>query len=212
MGQKVGSNIRTGGLCIKEFAKKMSTVCIREAVDADLATVLALYAQPEIDDGDVMSEEEAKVIFDRFRSYPNYKLYVACVGSEIIGTFSLLIVENLAHRGAPSGLVEDVVVAVEHQRKGIGKWMMRSAIDRCREAGCYKMALSSSIRRTVAHEFYESLGFVRHGYSFLVETRGANKTIEPTAAAPSACGRAGSSAAPQLRQRPASGGCGSASR
>jgi hypothetical protein len=31
------------------------------------------------------------------------------------------------------------------------------------------MALSSSRQRSAAHRFYESLGFVRHGYSFSTE-------------------------------------------
>ena len=142
---------------------------VRQALEDDLPGVLALYAQPEIDNGDVLSIEEARTLFRRFRSYPDYKLYVACLDQKVVGTFALLIVENLAHRGAPSGLVEDVVVAVAHQSQGIGKQMMRFALDRCREAGCYKMALSSSLRRSAAHGFYESLGFVRHGYSFSTE-------------------------------------------
>ena len=37
----------------------------------------------------------------------------------------------------------------------------------CRAAGCYKLTLSSNIARQGAHAFYDSLGFERHGYSFL---------------------------------------------
>jgi GNAT superfamily N-acetyltransferase len=151
------------------FAKTVSPICIREAVDDDLAAVLALYAQPEIDNGDILSPQNARTILERFRSYPNYKLYVACREGEVVGTFTLLIMENLAHRGAPSGVVEDVVVAARHQRGGVGKKMMRFALDHCREAGCYKMALSSGAHRLAAHRFYDSLGFVRHGYSFRME-------------------------------------------
>lgn len=142
---------------------------LRPATADDLPAVLALYAQPDIDGGDVLSPAQAQPIFARFQAYPNYKLYVACAGAEVVGTFSLLIVENLAHRGAPSGLVEDVVVSVAHQHRGIGKQMMRFALDRCREAGCYKMALSANQHRAAAHRFYESLGFVRHGFSFVAD-------------------------------------------
>ncbi len=147
----------------------MNSVLIRQATDDDLEAVLALYAQPEIDNGDLLGIEEARSRFQRFRTYPDYKLYVACLGREVVGTFTLLIVDNLAHRGAPSGLVEDVAVSVEHQGRGVGKRMMRFALDRCREAGCYKMALSSNVRRLAAHRFFESLGFIKHGYSFLME-------------------------------------------
>jgi ribosomal protein S18 acetylase RimI-like enzyme len=38
-----------------------------------------------------------------------------------------------------------------------------------REAGCYKLVLSSNQKRERAHAFYESLGFQRHGFSFVIE-------------------------------------------
>ncbi len=44
--------------------------------------------------------------------------------------------------------------------------MMVHAINLCRERGCYKMVVSSNLKRPKAHVFYESLGFERHGYSF----------------------------------------------
>lgn len=47
---------------------------IRKAEAGDLADVLALYAQPDIDDGDVLTREEASRILDRFARYPDYTL------------------------------------------------------------------------------------------------------------------------------------------
>ncbi|MEX5218431.1 MAG: GNAT family N-acetyltransferase [Nitrospira sp.] len=52
------------------------------------------------------------------------------------------------------------------QGQGVGKAMMAQAIKLCRERGCYKMVISSNLKRPKAHAFYESLGFERHGYSF----------------------------------------------
>jgi GNAT superfamily N-acetyltransferase len=150
-----------------DCASPSPALSIRAATAADLPSVLALYAQPEIDAGQILPLDQAEAIFRRMRSYPNYTLYVASLGDRIVGTFSLLIADNLAHLGAPSGVVEDVVVAVEEQGKGIGKQMMRFALERSREHGCYKMALSSNARRTAAHHFYDSLGFERHGLSFV---------------------------------------------
>ena len=51
--------------------------------------------------------------------------------------------------------------------QGVGKAMMEHAREQCRLAGCYKLALSSNLRREAAHRFYEALGFERHGYSFV---------------------------------------------
>jgi GNAT superfamily N-acetyltransferase len=142
---------------------------IRPAAAADLEKVLALYAQPEFDAGDVLPLETAKRLWQRFADYPDYTLYVAERAADVVGSFALLVMHNLGHLGAPSAIVEDVVVAPAFQRHGIGKAMMQFAIDRCREKGCYKVMLSSNAKREDAHAFYESLGFVRHGFSFRID-------------------------------------------
>jgi len=143
---------------------------IRPAEKTDLPEVLRLYAQPNMDNGLILSILEAEAVFERMQRYPNYRLYVAADNDElIVGTFALLIMDNLGHLGAPSGIVEDVVVDPACQGRGIGKAMMQYARRACKEAGCYKFALSSNLKRTQAHAFYDSLGFERHGYSFLVE-------------------------------------------
>jgi GNAT superfamily N-acetyltransferase len=142
---------------------------IRKATATDLPAVLKLFAQKDIDNGDVLSLEEAKKVFSKIGLYPNYSLYVAENADNLVGTFELLIMDNLAHKGQPSGIVEDVVVDAEYQSQGIGRQMMEYAIDVCRKNGCYKMALSSSLKRERVHRFYENLGFQKHGYSFLIE-------------------------------------------
>jgi GNAT superfamily N-acetyltransferase len=143
-------------------------LAIREATRADLPAVLALYAQPGFDDGDVLSVPEAEAMLDRLKAYPDYALYVAQEAGAIVGTFALLVMDNLGHRGAPSAIVEDVVVALDRQGRGLGTRMMEAAIGMARARGCYKLALSSNMKRTAAHAFYEGLGFERHGYSFRV--------------------------------------------
>jgi GNAT superfamily N-acetyltransferase len=146
--------------------REQTAIRIRAATAHDLPGVLALYAQPEIDDGDVLPIEAAQVLFARFADYPDYTLYVAEQADAIVGSFALLVMHNLGHLGAPSGIVEDVVVSPHLHGHGVGQAMMRFAIEQCRDKGCYKLALSSNARRERAHRFYEQLGFERHGYSF----------------------------------------------
>lgn len=157
-----------------------SDLVIRPATVADLPAVLALYAQPDFDDGDVMTPAEAAGFLDRFAAYPDYTLYVALDGDVVVGSFALLVMDNIGHRGAPSAIVEDVVVAPEAQGRGVGAAMMRFALRACRDKGCYKMMLSSNARRERAHAFYEGLGFARHGYSFRVNL-GNNAASEAAA-------------------------------
>jgi len=146
------------------------TLQIRQATQKDISAVLDLYAQPGLDDGQVLSEEAAQEVFAQFSRYPNYRLFVAVDGATVVGTYALLVMHNLAHRGTPSAIAEDVVVAAERQGQGIGRHMMAHAVAEARAAGCYKLALSSNRKRTQAHAFYESLGFAQHGLSFVIET------------------------------------------
>lgn len=151
----------------------MSAVFMREANESDLDEVLALYQGVEDSPEHVLTLDEARTILARFRDYPSYRLWVACEnagpGADVVGTYALLVMHNLAHRGAPSAIVEDVVVAADRKGQGIGRQMMAHAVQQAHEAGCYKLALSSHRKRTDAHAFYESLGFAQHGLSFSIE-------------------------------------------
>ncbi|MDY0039560.1 MAG: GNAT family N-acetyltransferase [Desulforhabdus sp.] len=147
------------------------SIFCREASKGDLPEVLRLYAQPGFDDGKVLSLSAAESLFERIAHYPDYKIYVALSGVQIVGTFALLIMDNLGHLGAPSAIIEDVAVDPQWQGRGLGKTMMRHALRVCSEKGCYKAVVSSNLRREQAHAFYESLNFERHGYSFRVNLK-----------------------------------------
>ncbi len=121
-----------------------------------------------MDDGQTLPLAEAERVFDRMARYPDYRMYVAIRDDRIVGAFALLIMDNLGHQGTPSGVIEDVVVDPQCQGQGIGKAMVQHALRLCGEKGCYKLALSSNLKRERAHAFYESLGFERHGYSLSV--------------------------------------------
>ena len=144
-------------------------VDIRKAVEADLPAILRLYAQPGIDDNRVLGLDEALLIFRKMESYPRYHVYVATSGDAIVGTFAMLVMDNLAHLGAPSAVVEDVCVDEGVRGRGVGGAMMKFAMETASECGCYKLTLSSNLRRERAHAFYRSLGFEQHGVSFFVD-------------------------------------------
>lgn len=156
------------------------TVHVREAFKEDLPDILSLLSQPDMDDGEALSLAEAERLFGRMARYPDYRIYLAIRDDRIVGTFALLIMDNLAHQGAPSGVIEDVAVDPHSQGQGIGTAMVRHALRVCGEKGCYKVALSSNLKRERAHAFYESLGFERHGYSFkIVPPLPADATLRP---------------------------------
>ncbi len=145
----------------------MSDVVLREAAEGDVAAILDLYLSAGIADAGFTVDEGREKLAE-FRRYPSLRVFVAEIEGVVVGTYELLIMDNLAKRGARSGVVEDVAVAPAMQGRGVGRAMMLHAFEQCRRAGCYKLVLSSNAKREEAHRFYESLGFERHGYSFRV--------------------------------------------
>lgn len=150
----------------------MNDLTIREATEDDLPAILNLYLATDIGDNRNFTLAEARAQLTQFRQYPSFRIFVALAGSEVVGTYELLIMDNMAKRGKKSGIVEDVAVDPGHQGQGIGRAMMAHALEQCRQAGCYKLTLSSNLRREDAHRFYDALGFERHGYSFRTDISG----------------------------------------
>lgn len=142
----------------------MEKVTIREVRRDDLEAIRELYYQPDFHDGEPIPMEQTERILEEMEQYPYYKVFVALNSDRVVGTFSLAILQSLS--GDFAGVIEDVVVREECRGQGIGEQMIRFALERGKEAGCYKVALSSNVKRARAHHFYESLGFERHGYSF----------------------------------------------
>ncbi|MCX7914515.1 MAG: GNAT family N-acetyltransferase [Thermodesulfovibrionales bacterium] len=142
---------------------------IREASLSDLPDILLLHSYLEFDESKVLTLSEAERVCERIKKYPNYKIYIGIVDNVVVATFALLIMERLGHKGTPSGIVEDIVVHPQWRRKGIGKSIIQFAMERCKEKGCYKLTLSSNMKRLDAHLFYDSVGFKKHGYSFVID-------------------------------------------
>jgi len=143
------------------------SLTFREANRQDLPRILDLYARAL--DGRALKVDDAERLFERIQRYPDYRLHLAETDGRLAGTFALLIMDNLGECGTPSGIIEDVVVEPEYQRRGIGRAMMQHALAICRQKGCYKLMLSSNLARSGAHAFYESLGFEKHGFSFRID-------------------------------------------
>jgi GNAT superfamily N-acetyltransferase len=149
---------------------------IREARIQDLPEILRLLRV--LDAEAEMSVSEAKDIFERMDAYPHYRCYIAEEDDKPVGTFCMIICDNLGHAGRKFAVVENVVVDPFCQGQGIGQALMKAAMEEAAEHGCYKLMLSSNEKRTAAHRFYDNLGFARHGVSFRVEVDGPRHTEE----------------------------------
>lgn len=137
------------------------TVEIQPAVHGDLEALLGLLDElhaggdrPPRPDG-----ERARETWERILGQEGRTILIAEDGGRPVGAADVTVVSNLTHRAAPWAIVENVVVAGERRRQGIGRALMNAAVARARSAGCYKVQLLSLREREEAHEFYRALGF-----------------------------------------------------
>jgi len=68
--------------------------------------------------------------------------------------------DYMALRG-PAGAIYDVVVDPEHRRKGIGRSLLRAAMEFLRSRGSPRVVLSTAWRNEPAQKLFESAGFRR---------------------------------------------------
>jgi GNAT superfamily N-acetyltransferase len=90
---------------------------------------------------------------------PNNQVYVAEREGKVVGTFQLTFIRQLSYGGCLVAQVESVHVHSTQRSHGIGRVMMEYAIAEARRRGALRIQLTSNVRRTRAHEFYERLGF-----------------------------------------------------
>ena len=140
----------------------MTEVIFREAVRADLPDVLALLADDVL--GRTRDRPEVDAAYERafvdLAADPRNHLIVADDGGELVGCFQLTYIPGLGRHGAERALIESVRVRADRRGRGLGRTMMRWAIDRARERGCALVQLTTDKRRADAHRFYRDLGFV----------------------------------------------------
>ena len=150
-------------------AKMAIDFAIRAAVPADVPQLLALYKLLDLAPEPELPIDQAQARFRALALQPGHAIYVAEFERQIVGTFALIFIGGLAHGARDSCIVEDVCVVPEMQGTGVGRQMMGFAMAQCAAGACYKLVLSSHLQRRNAHRFYESLGFRKHGHSFMID-------------------------------------------
>jgi GNAT superfamily N-acetyltransferase len=148
---------------------KTPKVKVRSATIGDVPALTGLYRELHLDDYSYRSPKPAEMV-KAFRGIANnrdHQIVVAEMDGQIIGTLHVMIFRHLGHGLKPVAVVENVVVASAYRSLGVGELMMAAADRIARRNRCYKMSLTTNVRRPRAHQFYERLGWRRthHGYS-----------------------------------------------
>jgi GNAT superfamily N-acetyltransferase len=142
---------------------------IRPAIAADADALAALMA--EMDDAPTESLDDVRMraVLADMAHYPNFCAWLVLERGVPVASFSLLIFSSPSHQGTHQALLDAVVVTRARRGAGIGEAMIERALAIATEAGCYKMMLSSNLKRIDAHRFYERIGFSQHGISFGID-------------------------------------------
>ena len=146
----------------------MTDLIFRDATPADIPTMLRLSHAgdargkdtPPLDPAS-LSDPRYRAAFDEIAADPKHRLIVAERNGEVVGTIQLSFIPGMPNFGMKRGLLENVHIRTDQRGSGLGTEMVTWAIERCREAGCGVVQLTSNKLRLDAHRFYEKLGFAK---------------------------------------------------
>ncbi len=137
---------------------------IRRARKEDINRLLELYNElvithSEIELSQKRTYEDYQESFVQINNMTGHNLLVIESNGKVVGTATLLIIPSLSHNGCPWAVIEHLIIDPDYQGQHLGKQLMKHIINEAKDAGCYKIILSSNKKRREAHEFYQALGF-----------------------------------------------------
>lgn len=142
----------------------------RAAALADVPAIVAMLADDALGRGreapGATLHPAYAAAFEAIAADANQFLAVAELAGEVVGTLQVSFLPGLSHLGAWRGEIEAVRVASAWRGQGVGAWMLRCAIERCRARGCRMVQLTTNAARADAQRFYERLGFSRSHVGF----------------------------------------------
>ena len=139
-------------------------IIFRRAVEADLYAIVKMLADDPLGVSREAPEEPlVNAYWDSFRAISadeNQLLVVAVHRKTIVGTMQLCFLPGIARTGMWRGQIEAVRVLKKYRNTGLGRRMLYWGVERCKERGCGLVQLTTDKKRTKAHHFYSSIGFI----------------------------------------------------
>ncbi len=127
----------------------------------ELPKLLALYEHLHTNDSPLPARAIVEDVWARIQIDPGLQYFGAFDGEQLVSTCTLTIVPNLTRGCRPYGLIENVVTAPSHRRRGLGKGVLQFALQFAWTSDCYKVMLLTGRMDEGTFAFYESAGFVR---------------------------------------------------
>lgn len=136
------------------------TLIIRKAKEEDLAALSKLALEDS-----ALSREQAQALLV-YKA--NYTLFVVLNNSGLAAGFSLLIMDNLAHEGSPSGMLDDLLIAPSDlSNDRLVNAILSFSLEQCSKQGCYKLCVANPSLLPPLPLSSEDSPFSQHGLCFV---------------------------------------------
>jgi len=131
---------------------------IREAKASDLESVITLYKF--LNDTDAFDDiVAARAIWERMLARDGLTVLIGEVNGQAVTTCTLVITPNLTRGGRSYAIIENVVTHGDFRKLGYGNAILAAAVERAKQANCYRIALTTGGKREDTLRFYERAGF-----------------------------------------------------
>jgi GNAT superfamily N-acetyltransferase len=131
-------------------------IIVRRAEVKDVKDLSDLFREFNTTDSNM---ENMQKVIEIISDIPQYYVAVACEGDKVVGTAMGILCYELVGECNPFMIVENVVVATEHQGLGIGRILMNAIEEFGRLNRCNYIILISESKREGSHKFYETIGY-----------------------------------------------------
>ncbi len=130
---------------------------VRRTIETDLKSIDPILEQ-------LMHADSARrgAMWPHLLNDQSYAAWVAEEGGKVVGFLDLLIWDDIGH-GEKVGLVTNLVVDERVRGRGIGKTLLREAIQYCNDQGAVELHVWTDTDNREALGLYRKLGFSNRG-------------------------------------------------
>ena len=130
---------------------------VRKATEGDAAVVAKLMHDFSTEFGEEIDEVE--VLERRYREQLGSGEATVLIGGDSADGFAQLRYRGQVYSDAPAAYLEELYVVPDRRGEGLGRTMLKAAMEEARAHGADHIDLGTSEDDTVARALYESAGF-----------------------------------------------------
>jgi GNAT superfamily N-acetyltransferase len=127
---------------------------------SDLNPLLDLYHHLNPNDLPLPGRATVEAVWSEALANPRMRHFGAYDGEVLVAACTICVIPNLTRGCKPYALIENVVTAATHRRRGFGKAVLEAALSFAWSQNCYKAMLLSGRSEEGVLRFYRAVGFI----------------------------------------------------